>query len=37
VQPDVGYNATTAVSCTLNVQPVNGAVVTASVDNPGRA
>jgi hypothetical protein len=37
VQPDVGYNATTTVSCTLNVQPVNGAVVTAAVDNPGRA
>ena len=37
VVPDVGYNATTTVSCTINVttQPENAAVVTASVDNPG--
>ncbi|HKW71903.1 MAG TPA: hypothetical protein VJQ08_03665 [Candidatus Dormibacteraeota bacterium] len=39
VVPDVGYNGTTAVSCTINVsaQPENAAVVTATVDNPGRA
>ncbi|HET7421266.1 MAG TPA: hypothetical protein VFL27_12890 [Candidatus Dormibacteraeota bacterium] len=37
VQPDVGYNATTRVSCTIAAQPVNGAVVTATADNPGRA
>jgi hypothetical protein len=37
VQPDVGFNATTTVSCTIAGQPVNGAVVTASADNPGRA
>lgn len=37
VQPDVGYNATTTVSCAIAGQPVNGAVVTAAADNPGRA
>ncbi|HSP09062.1 MAG TPA: hypothetical protein VLU92_05655 [Candidatus Dormibacteraeota bacterium] len=39
VQPDVGYNATTTVACTiggLTGQPANAAVVTASADNPGR-
>lgn len=38
VVPDVGYNATTTVSCTINVStsPENAAVVTASVNNPGR-
>lgn len=38
VVPDVGYNATTTVSCTINVAtpPENAAVVTASVNNPGR-
>jgi len=36
VQPDVGYNATTTVSCTINGRPVNAAVVTAVADNPGR-
>ena len=38
VAPDVGYNGTTTVSCTINVatQPENAAVVTATVDNPGR-
>jgi hypothetical protein len=38
VVPDVGFNATTTVSCTIVVstQPENGAVVTASVNNPGR-
>ena len=36
VQPDVGYNATTTVSCTINGGPVNAAVVTATADNPGR-
>lgn len=40
VAPDVGYNATTSVSCTvgnLNVQNLNAAIVAATVDNPGRA
>jgi hypothetical protein len=40
VIPDVGYNATTTVSCTfanLNIQQANAATVTASADNPGRA
>ncbi|HUY74209.1 MAG TPA: hypothetical protein VMW11_06835 [Candidatus Dormibacteraeota bacterium] len=39
VQPDVGYNATTTVTCTmggLTGQPANAAVVTATADNPGR-
>ena len=36
VQPDVGYNGTTSVSCTMNAAAVNAAVVTASVNNPGR-
>jgi hypothetical protein len=36
VQQDVGYNSTTTVSCTINAKPVNGAVVTASAQNPGR-
>jgi hypothetical protein len=38
VVPDVGYNATTTVSCTINVAtpPENAAVVTAAVNNPGR-
>ncbi|HEX2647124.1 MAG TPA: hypothetical protein VHO95_07840, partial [Candidatus Dormibacteraeota bacterium] len=34
---DVGYNATTTVSCTLSGQATNGATVTATVTNPGRA
>ena len=37
VQPDVGYNSTTAVSCSISAQLVNGAVVTAVAANPGRA
>jgi hypothetical protein len=37
VQADVGYNSSTAVSCTINAKPVNGAVVTTTVENPGRA
>ena len=40
VQPDVGYNATTTVACTIsnvNGQQVNAATVTATADNPGRA
>jgi hypothetical protein len=40
VAPDVGYNSTTSVSCTisdLNMQQLNAATVTATVDNPGRA
>ena len=39
VQPDVGYNSTTQVVCTmagLNGQQVNAATVTATADNPGR-
>ena len=36
VQPDVGYNATTNVSCTITGSPVNAALVTATADNPGR-
>ena len=36
VQPDVGFNETTSVSCTINAQPVNAAVVTAVATNPGR-
>jgi len=36
VQPDVGYNATTTVSCTIAGQATNAAVVTATADNPGR-
>jgi len=36
VQPDVGYNATTTVSCTLPIaQPQNAALVTATANNPG--
>ena len=38
VQPDVGYNATTTVACTIDL---NGqqevAIVTATADNPGHA
>ena len=39
VTPDVGYNATTSVSCTITLsgQPENAAVVTATATNPGRA
>jgi hypothetical protein len=39
IVPDVGFNTTTTVSCTINVttQPENAAVVTATVDNPGHA
>ncbi len=39
VTPDVAYNATTKVSCTINLssQPENAAVVTATADNPGHA
>jgi len=38
VTPDVGYNATTTVSCTiaLNGPPPNAATVTATPANPGR-
>ncbi len=35
VQPDVGYNATTTVSCTIAGSATNAAVVTATADNPG--
>jgi hypothetical protein len=37
VEFDVGYNSSSTVSCTIEARPVNGAVVTASVDNPGRS
>ena len=40
VQPDVGYNATTTVSCTISrvsSQSVNAAIVSATPDNPGGA
>ncbi|HEY2598421.1 MAG TPA: hypothetical protein VGJ79_08070 [Candidatus Dormibacteraeota bacterium] len=40
VVPDVGYNATTTVSCTIssvNGQQANAAIVTATPTNPGRA
>jgi hypothetical protein len=39
VKPDVGYNASKTVSCTISVasgQQTNAAVVTASPENPGR-
>jgi hypothetical protein len=40
VTPDVGYNATTSVSCTIgnvSAQAEDAAIVTAAADNPGRA
>jgi hypothetical protein len=39
VKPDVGYNATTTVSCTISAltAQVNAAVVTATPENPGHA
>ena len=39
VKPDVGYNATTTVSCTISALSgqVNAAIVTATPDNPGHA
>ena len=40
VQPDVGFNSTTTVACTMggvNGQQVSAAIVTAVADNPGRA
>jgi hypothetical protein len=39
VVPDVGYNATTTVGCTIDavtLQQSNAATVTATADNPGR-
>lgn len=36
VQSDVGYNSITTVSCTLGAAATNAAMVTASVDNPGK-
>ncbi len=39
VVPDVGYNATTSVTCTIDNVPAqqsNAATVTATPDNPGR-
>ena len=37
VQPDVGYNQRTRVSCTIAAPAPNAAIVTAVADNPGRA
>lgn len=40
ISPDVGYNATTSAGCTignLSGQSLNAAIVSAAVDNPGRA
>jgi hypothetical protein len=40
VTADVGYNATTTVTCmfaNLDIQQANAATVTATADNPGRA
>lgn len=39
VVPDVGYNNTVTVACTINMngQPGTAAIVTAKADNPGRA
>lgn len=39
VAPDVAFNATTTVSCTISLsgKAPNAAVVTATPDNPGRA
>ncbi len=38
VTPDVAFNATTTVSCTIGLtgRPPNAAIVTATPDNPGR-
>lgn len=36
VQPDVGYNGTATVSCAVNAQPPNAAIVSATATNPGR-
>jgi hypothetical protein len=39
VKPDVGYNASTTVSCTISAvsgKQLNAAIVTATPDNPGR-
>ena len=35
IQPDVGYNATTKVSCSITVGSFNAATVSAAPDNPG--
>ena len=39
VRPDVGYNSTTGVSCTIGgvSGAPNAAIVTATADNPGQA
>jgi len=40
VVPDVAYNATTTVTCSIDnvtAQPSNAATVTATPDNPGRS
>lgn len=36
IQPDVGYNQTATVSCTMPGAAVNAAVITAAATNPGR-
>jgi hypothetical protein len=36
VQPDVGFNQTATVSCTISAAATNAAVVTATATNPGR-
>ena len=36
IQPDVGYNQTASVSCTIAQPATNAAVVTATATNPGR-
>ena len=36
IRPDVAFNATATVSCTISGAPVNAAVVTAVATNPGR-
>ena len=36
IQPDVGYNNQTTVSCTIGHAAANAVVVTATADNPGR-
>lgn len=37
VQPDVGYNSTATVSCSMSWEPTSAATVTATARNPGRA
>jgi hypothetical protein len=40
IAPDIGYNATTTVSCSINVpsgQSIDSVIITAKPDNPGHA